>query len=326
MRTLTQKRTPKTQISSASVVNFGQDDRLKKLALALWAASGVMMTGVAGMSAFVGYKVVKPRRRIMKVIPPNYLYKPEQINFKSTDNLNLHGFFYPNPNTKRVVIVCHGIHGSSADLHEAAVTFQRINYNVLTFDFRACGSSEGWTMSAGFYEVRDLLGAIKYIKTRPEIDPEKIVIMGYSMGGAATILAATLSPEVKAIVTEGTFGSLNRVLSANYRHFYRLPSFPFRVTAVASSKLLSRTVMRNVAPEKALLKMQAEGRDLPILIIHGDKDGVIPVTEALHLYEAAGSQKELWIEPGAGHVVAFTVDRSLYVARISAFLNQFVKP
>jgi hypothetical protein len=139
-------------------------------------------------------------------------------------------------------------------------------------------------------------------------------------------MAAVLAPEIKAIITEGTFGSLNRVLDANYRHFFRLPPIPFKVTAVMTSKMIGRVGWRDVEPEKALRLIQQKGRDLPILIIHGEKDGVIPVTEALRLYEAAGSQKELWIEPDAGHVVAYSVERAEYVSRISGFLDQFVKP
>jgi uncharacterized protein len=326
MSTLTPKRLPVTPVGSSNVSALRQSDNLRKLAFALSALGGAMFTGIAGVSALVGYKVVKPRRRTMRVVPPNYVYKPEKVNFQSTDGLRINGFFYPNPNTRRAVIVCHGLHSSCADMHVPAITFQQMNYNVLSFDFRACGESEGWAMSAGFREVRDLLGAIKYLKTRPEVDPEKFVIMGYSMGGAATILAAAQAPEIKAIVTEGAFGSLNRVLDANYRHFFRLPPVPFKLTAVMTSKMISRLGMRDVNPENALRKLQDEGRELPIMIIHGDKDGVIPVTEALYLYEAAGSQKELWIEPDAGHVVAYAVERKDYITRVSAFLDKFVQP
>lgn len=302
------------------------DFRVKAAAIAFSALGGAGAATVAGISAFVGYKVIKPRRRIMTEVSGDYLLPPQAVTFKSTDGLNLTGHFYPNLNSQRAVIICHGFHSGAVDVHDAAIIYQHRDFNVLSFDFRSCGGSGGRTSSVGLYEVRDLMGALEYIKTRPEVDPQRIAVHGYSMGGAVAMLATARSQDIKALVIEGSFGSLDRLLRVNFSHFYRLPSVPFRLPAVWSSRLFGQIGWRKIEPERALRLLQTTKRNLPVMIIHGENDRAIPVDEARRLYEAAPEPKELWVVPNCGHIVAYDVDRTEYVNRINAFLTRYIHP
>ena len=297
---------------------------IKNSVIALSALSGTSAAAVTAVSAFVGYKVVKPSRRVMTQTEEQHLEEqlpPQKVSFKSADGrLTLSGYFYPTTQSKAVIVLCHGFHGGAVDTHRPARMAQVSGYNALTFDFRGCGESEGNTTSVGFWEVEDLLGAIEYALSRPEVDPNRLAVYGYSMGGAVTILAAARQPLIKAIVTDCAFASLDALLSSNFGYFYRLPNFPFRHTAVWWSRRFSQTAGKRVDPVEALKEMSEAGRRLPHLVIHGQKDRGIGVENAHLLYEYSPGPKRLWIVPEAGHVVATSLPPTEYMAQIDTFL------
>jgi len=293
--------------------------------IALSALSGATAIGINAVSAFVGYKVVKPARRVLAEDATAQLPR-EKVTFPSRDGrLNLTGYFYPTTASRAAIILCHGFHGGAVDTHPAASIARASGYNTLTLDFRGCGESEGKTTSVGYWEVEDLLGAVDFIKSRPEVDPEKICVYGYSMGGAVAILAAEREPAIKAIITDAAFASLDALLSVKFNVFYRLPRFPFRYTAVWWSRWFSQTTGKRVDPLKALKKMAAEDRGIPHLVIHGVADDIIPVDNATLIYEHTPGPKDLWLVPEAGHVAAGYYDEQAYMAKICNFLDPLMR-
>jgi dipeptidyl aminopeptidase/acylaminoacyl peptidase len=262
---------------------------------------------------------------MMAEIEEGLLLPPEKVVFKSSDGLNLNGYFYPNPQAREAILICHGFHGAAADLHLPALTLQNQGYNILTFDFRSCGASEGRTTSGGFWEVKDVLGALAYLKSRPEIDPDNIGLYGFSMGGAAAIMATALSPEVRALVTDSAFASLDDLVSSSFKHFFGVPRFPFATPALWFTERFAKMDLRQVKPYQALQEMRLAGRSLPVLLIHGEQDHTVPVSQALKLYAAAPEPKQLWLVAGSGHVVAQHTDSTEYETRICDFFNTYLK-
>ncbi len=317
------------------VASAGTRGNWAKISLiALSALSGASAAAVTAVSAFVGYKVVKPARRVRTEdgLAPDIRFSKQipaqKITFKTADGkLNLTGYFYPSATSQAAVVLCHGFHGGAVDTHLPALYAQSHGYNALTLDFRGCGESEGRTTSVGFWEVEDLLGAIDYLKTRPEVDPKRIAVYGYSMGGAVAIMAAGRSQDIRAVISDCAFASLDALLSVSFRYFYRLPHFPFKHTAVWWSSWFSGTLgkRKHIAPVEVLKKLKAEGRSVPHLIIHGLNDRGIPVANAHLLYEHSPGPKHLWVVPEAGHVVASQYDPNLYMNKICAFLDPILK-
>jgi len=307
-------------------VGYSRNSRRVRTAVrALSVAGGGATALLTTISAYVGYRAVKPRRRLMLEVSPGLILSPESISFNSTDGLKLSGHFYPAQNDGRTIIICHGFHGGAVDLHDAALSLQGRGFNIFTFDFRGCGSSGGRTTSVGYYEVRDLLGAVDYIKQRPEVNANLIGVHGFSMGGATAIIAAASSLDIKAIITDSAFANLDHLLATNFRHFYRLPKFPFKPTTVLASKVFSNTVNKRVHPDKALAKMNKEERNIPLFIIHGELDRAIPVAQAQRLYDLHQGSKELWIVPDANHVVAMYADHEEYLDRVAGFFNRYLR-
>ncbi len=301
--------------------------------IALSALGGTTAAAVTAVSAFVGYKVVRSARRTIfedfelpDGVTSANLPAREKVTFKSVDGrLNLCGYYYRSPGASASLVMCHGFHGGAVDTHKPARLAQACGYNTLTLDFRGCGESEGRTTSVGFWEVNDLLGAVGYLKTRPEVDSERIGAYGFSMGGAVAMMAAARSNDIKVIVTDASFASLDSLLSVNFSFFYRLPRFPFRHTAVWWSRAFSNTTGKRVDPVEALKKMTGEGRRLPHLIIHGQQDPCIPVAAAHQLYQYSPGPKQLWLDDDAGHVVGSYLDSSAYMQRVCSFLDPILK-
>ena len=179
-------------------------------------------------------------------------YKPEDFNldyedavFESTDGLKLSGWFIPHNKSKDAIIVMHGYPANKADLLPVAL-FLNKKYDVFLFDFRSFGQSEGKYTTAGFKEVKDLEGAIGFLKQEKKI--RNIGAFGFSLGGAVALMSK--NNEIKAIVADSSYASLDRMVEALYRNFFFLKSLHRLPRKV---QLLNRHSWKNHKP-KAQLK------------------------------------------------------------------------
>ncbi len=188
-----------------------------------------------------------------------------RVEFLSKDK-RLVGVFHPMKGEEEgpCVITCHGLYSykDSEKYIEIAKRFSNY-FSVFRFDFRGCGESEGDKIRDLQNRIEDLRAAIDLIKNQPSVD-SNIGLFGSSMGGYLSILIAA-EEEVKAIVT--------------WSAPYRLP--------MGDLKSDARDVIQDIK--------------CPIMIIHGDKDEIVPVSHARELYDRAYEPKELKIIDGADH-------------------------
>lgn len=313
--------------NSFSAVSAGPRMRVVRRRPARVAVSA-LSGGAAAMTAFsvlVAYRMVHPIRRTMDELAPGYLLPPEKVSFISTDNLRISGYFYPHPQAREAIVLCHGFHGCVADVHEAAIVLQNLGYNVLSFDFRGHGESAGTHTTAGFFEVFDVLGAIDYLNTRPEVDPNSIGLMGFSMGAATVIMASVLAPQVKAVIADSAFAALSDLLPGSFQHFFKVPRFPFATTTVWFTEKFAHIAHTQVNPYLALEQLRDSGRQLPFFFIHGENDRAIPVSQVHKLYDLAPEPKQLWTVPGCRHIAGYNADREEYTARIAEFFAKHLK-
>src|ERR671932_1835701 len=165
--------------------------------IVLWATaaalglSGALAAALGGISALLVYQYARARGIWGTDEPPEG--SVEEVSFASTeDGLPLSGWFFravgalPAP----TVVLSHGVWTGRRECLPLALRFQAAGYNVLVFDFRAHGLSDGRYTSVGHLETNDVIGAVQYLKRRPEVDPTRIGVVGFSMGAAAPIQAA----------------------------------------------------------------------------------------------------------------------------------------
>lgn len=149
----------------------------------------------AGSSKLMARRVPNPQTS-----PADFDLTFEDVSFQSRDSLTLRGWFIPANPAKPAIIFCHG-HAGSMDPDVAyAPWFHAAGFNVLMFDFRAHGRSEGNRVSLGYFERQDLLGAVDYLQGRGIME---VGVMGFSMGGAVGVTTAAQCESIRATISDG---------------------------------------------------------------------------------------------------------------------------
>lgn len=263
---------------------------------------------IGGLSLYTFFISIRPPRHITGITPADLGLTYEDITIITEDNIELTGWFIPSENAdKKAIVICHGYPADKGDVLSFA-TFLHDKFNLLFFDFRAMGRSEGKITTAGFKERKDFLAAVKYLKSR---GMEKIGALGFSMGGAVIIMAD--SPDVDAIVSESAYADLESILHLMYRSF-GIFRYPFVYATRLWSRLFIGVDLTQVSPTDSIKNIK-----VPILLIHSERDSQIPVKHA-HILKKANPKAELWIIDEADHGGVWGLMRSKYEERILNFL------
>jgi fermentation-respiration switch protein FrsA (DUF1100 family) len=217
----------------------------------------------------------------------------------------------------RAVIFLHG-HGGSMDPDVQYVSaLHAAGFNVLMFDFRAHGRSDGRMSTLGYLERQDVLGAVDLVRAR---GISRIGLLGFSMGGIVAMLAAPICPDVQAVISDGGPASLKTALTV----WAWERGVPRPLGAVLAWLVLAVTSLRVGANQFRYEPVRWVGRiaPRPILFIHGERDPYIPPADFDALVAAANEPKEVWRVPEAGHRTVDQVYPEEYRQRVVAFFEQ----
>lgn len=259
-------------------------------------------------------------RRIVTPAPPEERFVTpwemgipyEETRFETEDGLLLRGWWLENPHPRYTVITLAGHNGARHHTLGIASTLWRRGANVLLFDNRGRGESEGSALSLGYYERLDARAAVEHALVRAPGLP--IGLVGYSMGAAVAIMVAAGDPRIGAVVADSPFASQRRLLRA-------LISRRVGPLGPPAAALAERLLPYDVGEVEPLREV---GRISPraILLIHGLSDPTTDPEDSRRLYEAAGEPKELWLLEGVGHCNAYFADRTAYCGRVASFLER----
>lgn len=292
--------------------------------LALFTLGVVLVSVLASLlalSAWWAHNYTHPARHPLSKEPTIYELAYEAVTFPSTDGLSLAGWFISPQAEHRngaVVILCHGYGSTRAGMLPEAHILAQHGYSTLLFDFRGHGQSEGDLVTLGYDEVQDVQGAVNYLLTRSEVDPERLGLLGHSMGGATAIRAAARTPEVKALVTEGAYASLADTIADDFTNLTGLPKFPFAGLMVKLGEWQTGLDTSLVQPVEDVIFLSPR----PVLFIHGLADTVIPPENGRRLYQAAKEPKTLWQPEDVGHATAALKRPDEYEARVITFFDK----
>ena len=227
--------------------------------------------------------------RVLYSTPASVGLKFENAVFTSNDGTQLTGWFIPatgyqNPkNAKGTVIHFHG-NAQNMSAHWQFVSWlpQR-GFNVFVFDYRGYGASQGIPEPKGVFE--DSNAALNYVRLREDVDPERLVVLGQSLGGtnAIAVVGSGNRLGVKAIAIEATFFSYSSIAND------KISGTGMLVDDTYSAE----RYVGNLAP-------------IPLLLLHGTSDPVIPYAHSLRLFDKASEPKTLITIEGAGHTEALT--------------------
>ncbi len=243
----------------------------------------------------------------------------QEAQFKSLDNLELRGYFAHSRVDSPTIIFCHGKGSSHKNqvIQEVASYLFRNSYNLFLFDFRAHQRSEGKEISFGWYEKNDILGAIEYLKTRDDINPDMIGGFGISMGAAALVFAASGSLDIKACVFEGLYPAWEKMVKFKKGEYFLLPGQKGHVEMV--NKIKQRL---NIKEDIAPIRYIAQISPRPILLIHGKLDEDVPLDQVLKMFEKAREPKEIWVVENGNHFNCYIKNKEAYQRKVLEFFNK----
>ncbi len=263
-------------------------------------------------------QLIYPPRRAPISAPADYGLKAENISFRSKDGPELRGWWIPTAlPAKGTIVQSHGYTGDCSPDLAYAPLLNSAGYNVCLFDYRGHGSSDGNYTSLVYFERRDLLAALEFLRSR---GVTRVGLIGFSMGGAIALATAPLSPMVVGVISDCTFGELKAILqnAAVRRGVPGLLSHPLGWIVMLFACVRLRTNLFASDPIRWVAKISPR----PVLVMHGEDDEDIPVEQAFRLFRAAQEPKELWIVPGAKHRRIEEVAGQDYRRRVIEFFDQ----
>lgn len=221
----------------------------------------------------------------------------EQIFLNTKDGLRLKAYYMPAQGQDNgTIVLFHGNAGSIAHRMTKAAIYHLFGTGVLLVEYRGYGGNDGTPTEKGLYA--DGRAAMEFLTKQKNLPPEKIILYGESLGSGVAVQMAT-EYDAAGLVLETPFSSAAAVASSVY------PFMPVR--------LLLKDRYDNIAKIKQIKKM-------PVLVVHGTRDGVVPFTEGKKLFEAAAEPKKFVAIEGGNHNNLY--DYPLTATEIGTFLRQ----
>jgi fermentation-respiration switch protein FrsA (DUF1100 family) len=286
------------------------DDSLRRRYL----RRGIVLAGVVVLIPLfllpvsVGYVLTHTARA--GVPTPHLGATPENVSFTTSDGLRLEGWFIPSRNGATVI----AFPGRSGPQKHTRMLVKH-GYGVLLFDRRGEGASEGDPNIFGWAGDRDLHAAARYLQSRPDVDPDRIGGIGFSVGGEMLIHAAAHSDAFKAIVSEGASGQSIRDDIENVGLVDGILSGGAITPATA--------LFTSTLPPSSLKSEIAKIAPTAAFFIYGEHgQGGTETKPNRAFYAAAGEPKQIWEVPNGQHIAGITTEPAEYERRVIGFFDR----
>jgi pimeloyl-ACP methyl ester carboxylesterase len=268
------------------------------------------------LSVYTAHRILTGNGLIPLTVRPELYGLPfEPVSCRTSDGLTLKGWFVPAKTpSARTILFCHGWSANKGEILRGTHALAAQGFNLLYFDFRCCGESEGELLSVGYLEARDFDAMVAFLRSfRPD---DRYAVYGMSMGGMVVFSGAARHDCFDAAVIESTFRSHGEAVS-RYLHFKSgVPYYPLIPMIQFCLRVRLGGDVQLDSPES-----HAPNFKIPVLGVCGAEDRVAApeLTEAL--LARVPSPHELWIVPGAGHAGCAQASGAVYTDRLARFYN-----
>ena len=259
---------------------------------------GVYIILVGYLFIFQSHYVYYPER-VLPADPGRIGLPFENISFETKDGLMLSGWFISKEDSRGVLLFCHGNAGNIGHRLDSIQLFHELGLDIFIFDYRGYGQSEGKPTEKGTYE--DTEAAWRYLVEERQVDPDKLIVFGRSLGGAVdSWLASRHTPG--ALILESTFTSLPDIAAALY------PYLPVKL--MLRFKYNTAEYLSEV--------------NCPTLIIHSQNDEIMPFTHGQRLFETASEPKR-FLEITGTHNEGFITSGAKYKEGLNTFIYEHLE-
>ena len=310
-----------------------------RLVAVLLLVAGIVSTSYAGMSLYVATRLVNnnaPQKPIVQT-PAEYGLDYHEVTFPSrVDKVQLRGWFIPGVlpdgrlTAQRTIIMVHGNRQNRTDLDAGQLALSADlalrGFAVLAFDLRGNGESPAAPMALGYFEQRDVLGAVDFLRGGPLPyprlgRPDMIGGWGMSLGGVGLLLAAAQEPAIAAVVSDDAFAfAVPRIQHDATKE--NSVAAQFVPGALYAARLVYGVDYFAVRPVDVVAKIAPR----PLLLIQPDADPDTPIWNFNELVAAARSAPnahvETWVVPGVTqHAQSFHTRPGDYVSHVVSFFD-----
>lgn len=332
-----QLRNKQLSATATTSISFSTytDRRFRKVMMIILLIVEMLTFCYAGLLAYVAMRVEYSSPLPITQTPASFGLDYRDVTFYSReDHVLLRGWFIPGrlPNgsltTRHTIIMVHGTGSNRAAplVLGLSCALARRGFAVLAFDMRGMGESAPAPLSEGYFEQRDVLGAVDFLHMGtlpyPALGRAKVIAgWGDSMGAATMLLAAAHEPAIRAVVSDSSFAALVPLLEKDTQYpGVLIPSILSTVEVLYGINYYAVRpvdVVASIAPR-------------PILFIQGTADTVVPPSNMQQLATAAGTVAhahiQTWLVNGAGHIQSYQLMGVTYLNRVVAFFTQAFGP
>lgn len=294
------------------------------------AALAISMAGTfIGLAFYIVHTLIRPQKHDHFIpLTPFMLDLPaEEVTFLPLHGDHLvRGMYIARQDATTTILISPGYRRTFLDVLGTCKHLWAAGHNVLAFEYYGHGAVVGVPITLGYREVNDFLGAVSYARQRAP--QTRIGALGYSMGGAVSIMGSAQTPEVLAVVADSAFASHWSAVELAIRQTLHLPPSTFTMT-MNLLRHITDTVLawragyhfHQVEPWREIARLAPR----PVLLIHGLNDTVVHPSDSVRLYQAAGKPRALWHLPDTEHGKAYFTDPQTYTTRITTFFDRYLK-
>ena len=267
--------------------------RVLAVAVLLYVAVGFLLRYTSVINQFIYFP-----DSVIYQDPGDFGLEFEDVYLTTSDGVRIHGWFVPGSGGP-TLIWFHGNGGSISNRADnIAGLNRRLGVSILIIDYRGYGLSEGSPNEQGTY--LDAEAAVAHALSRPDVDPDHLVLFGRSLGCAVAAEMA-VRHDVYAVVLESPFTSIPAMASRAY---------PF----LPGLGLLTGNMYDTLGKTARI--------EAPVMVLHGDSDEIVPFEMGREVFEAASEPKRFYRIRGARHNDTYAVGGAPYLDALGSFLAE----
>ncbi len=295
---------------------------------AILLVAGAIVVGISyqvlSKLTFAGDRVIygKSLSALTNEVSAELLKRPDltPVAFNSEDGITVAGYLITRPNATKNAVLCHGYRSTKELMYDYLELFP--DWNILLFDFRAHGHTNGNITSLGYHEYKDVVAATHFMKAvarKNNTSHLPTIILGISMGGAATLKALEYTPGLcDAAIIDSTYARLNSTMLKTFSSKSYLPLYPFFPVIKLLFHYFAACDVHAMNPEQCVKKI-----DIPILFIHSVSDSYLSCKNALTLYSRIKNPlSRLWVGPACRHGWLHSYFGPQYTHKVNKFLDR----
>ncbi len=280
----------------------------------------LLAVGYAGVSLFTAERLTRPTNQPLRIDPRRLGGDAQAWSARTSDGVTLRGWYLSTPERRRLIVLVHGMWSSWLEMAALGRDLHRGGYDVLLFDLRGHGQSDPSRLTLGRRERADLRAVMNWAGAEG-FTRDRIGWLGYSMGASTLLLEAAGNPDIQVVVMDSPYGDLPALLKNQLSKHSHLPGW-FNPGILTAARWVYGVRTDDLVPIRAARLWG----DRPLLLIHGESDSIVPVSQAYQLAAAAGASCLTLTLPGVEHVQAYETDPQGYVTLIEEFFQDHLSP